>query len=490
MRKSGILLHPTSLPGEWGIGDLGKWAYRFADFLVESGQQLWQVLPLGPPGYGYSPYQSYSAMAGNPLLISPQMLIDQGWLTPEDMKKAPRFADSTIDFDSVIPFKQNLLKKAAAAFFKRDTDPLRQEFRRFCAQTKSWLDPFARFMALKEANSYSAWTHWDPNAEAADQDILNHKFIQFEFWREWKSLKKYCSKQGVEIIGDMPIFIAHDSVDVWANPELFDLDEKGNPRTIAGVPPDYFSDTGQCWGNPLYRWEVMEQTGYGWWIERMRSMQSLFDIVRLDHFRGFEKYWEIPAGSSTAVNGRWVKGPGDRLFEALFRALGELRFIAEDLGYITPEVHELRDRWGFPGMRVLQFAFVDRSPENPHKPYNYIHNCVAYTGTHDNDTTAGWFAAAADGPEARAEREYALRYMGASDQDFVWGFIRLLLSSAAGIALLPMQDVLCLGTEARMNLPATLENNWRWRMREDQLNSGLSSRLYELNELYGRLRRR
>jgi 4-alpha-glucanotransferase len=487
MRKSGILLHPTSLPGKFGIGDLGRWAYRFADFLIESGQQLWQVLPLGPPGYGYSPYQAYSSMAGNPLLISPQMLVDQGWLSSADLLTAPGFADSFVDFDSVILFKLNLLKKAAAAFLGRDSDPLQQQFLDFCGQNESWLNPFAEFAALKEANANSAWTDWNQNAVVEEQSLLSHKFIQFEFFRQWKLLKEYCNAHGIEIIGDISIFIAHDSADVWANPELFDLDQKGNPRTIAGVPPDYFSETGQCWGNPLYRWKIMEQTGYRWWIERIRSTLNLFDIVRLDHFRGFEKYWEIPAGSETAVGGHWVKGPGDRLFEALRDALGNLPFIAEDLGYITPEVHELRDRWGFPGMRVLQFAFGDASPDNPHKPYNFIRNCVAYTGTHDNDTTAGWFAAAAEGPQARAERESALSYMGGNDEDPVWNFIRLLLSSAADTAILPMQDVLSLGSESRMNLPATVAKNWRWRLREDQLMPEVGSRLREMNRLYGRL---
>jgi 4-alpha-glucanotransferase len=487
MRKSGILLHPTSLPGKFGIGDLGHWAYRFADFLIESGQQLWQVLPLGPPGYGYSPYQAYSSMAGNPLLISPQMLVDQGWLASADLLAAPSFADSFVDFDSVIPFKVNLLKKATAAFLGRDSDPLQQQFLEFCGQNESWLNPFAEFAALKEENANSAWTDWNQNAVVEEQSLLSHKFIQFEFFRQWKLLKEYCNAHGIEIIGDISIFIAHDSADVWANPELFDLDQKGNPRTIAGVPPDYFSETGQCWGNPLYRWEIMEQTGYRWWIERIRSTLNLFDIVRLDHFRGFEKYWEIPADSETAVGGHWVKGPGDRLFEALRDALGNLPFIAEDLGYITPEVHELRDRWGFPGMRVLQFAFGDASPDNPHKPYNFIRNCVAYTGTHDNDTSAGWFAAAAEGSEARAERESALSYMGGDDEDPVWNFIRLLLSSTADTAILPMQDVLGLGSESRMNLPATVANNWRWRLREDQLMPEVSSRLREMNRLYGRV---
>ncbi len=486
MRKSGILLHPTSLPGEWGIGDLGLWAYRFADFLEESGQQLWQILPLGPTGLGHSPYQAYSSAAGNPLLISIQSLSDQGLLSADDLQDAPRFPESAVNFDAVIPFKLRLIKKAAANFFKLDGNPLRQEFLDFCSRMKPWLDDFAEFAALKEANAGSAWTEWDDKTGAKPQEILNQQFIQFEFFRQWKSLKKYCNERGIEIIGDIPIFIAHDSSDVRANPELFDLDEKGCPETIAGVPPDYFSATGQRWGNPLYRWDAMERTGYRWWIDRMQSMLDMVDIVRLDHFRGFEKYWEIPAESKTAINGRWVKGPGDRLFQALDKSLGRLPFIAEDLGYITPEVHQLRDRWGFPGMRVLQFAFGDSFPDNPHKPYNFIRNCIAYTGTHDNDTTAGWFSS----KRAQDEAESALQYMGISSKEAVWGLIRLVLSSIADTAIVPMQDVLCLGSDARMNIPATTENNWRWRMREDQFKPELASRLREMNRIYGRERRK
>jgi 4-alpha-glucanotransferase len=351
---------------------------------------------------------------------------------------------------------------------------------------KHWLDDYAEFAALKEANAGSAWTEWNVQTEAKPQEILDQQFIQFEFFRQWQSLKKYCNERGIEIIGDIPIFVAHDSSDVRANPELFDLDENGYLKTIAGVPPDYFSETGQRWGNPLYRWDVMEQTGYRWWIDRMQSMSDMVDIVRIDHFRGFEKYWEIPAGSETAVNGRWVEGPGDRLFQALNKSLGKLPFIAEDLGYITPEVLQLRDRWGFPGMRVLQFAFGDSYPDNPHKPYNFIQNCVVYTGTHDNDTTAGWFSS----KRTKDEGESALQYMGILAKEAVWGFIRLVLSSVADTAIVPMQDILCLGSEARMNIPATTENNWRWRMREDQLEPELARRLREMNRIYGRQRKK
>jgi 4-alpha-glucanotransferase len=487
MRKSGILLHPTSLPGEWGIGDLGKWAYRFVDFLVESGQQLWQILPLGPPGCGHSPYQAFSSIAGNALLISLTALVQEGWLSPEDLQQVPSFPVSTVNFDSVIPSKLRLIKKASTAFFRQDSHPLRRDYDEFCNRMKSWLDSYAEFAALKVANRDNAWPHWTQKTVENEQDVLDQKFIQFEFFRQWKSLKRYCNERGIEIIGDIPIFVAHDSADVWANPELFDLDENGNPGTIAGVPPDYFSETGQCWGNPLYRWDAMERSGYRWWIDRIRFMLEMVDIIRLDHFRGFEKFWEIPGGSPTAATGRWVPGPGHRFFEVVLASLGKLPLIAEDLGYITPEVHELRDRWGFPGMRVLQFAFGDQSLDNPHKPHNFIRNCIAYTGTHDNDTTAGWFQRRND-ERARGEIELALRYMGKSANDAAWDFIRLVLSSVADIAIVPMQDVLGLGSEARMNIPSTVENNWRWRMREDQIRSDLAARMREMNLMYGRLR--
>jgi 4-alpha-glucanotransferase len=488
MRKSGILLHPTSLPGEWGIGDMGRWAYRFVDFLEESGQQLWQILPLGPVGLGYSPYQTYSGVAFNPLLISLETLVDQGWLSTGDLDESPDFPESSVDFDRVIPFKRNLLRKAAARFFRNHSDPARTEFDAFCKWQKSWLDPFAEFAALKELNSNLAWTDWRVKTPENARAVLEQKFIQFEAFREWRLLKKYCTDRGIQIMGDLPIFVAHDSADVRADPELFDLDEKGRPRTVAGVPPDYFSDTGQRWGNPLYRWDVMERTGYRWWIERIRIMLRQVDIIRLDHFRGFEKYWEIPSNSETAIDGHWVQGPGNRFFEILKEALGSLPFIAEDLGYITPEVHALRDRWKLPGMRVLHFAFGDESVDNPHKPFNFIRNCVAYTGTHDNNTTAGWFAGG-DRAFASDEIERAIDYLGVDEEEAVWGLIRVLLASVADTAILPMQDVLGLGADARMNTPATVEGNWRWRMQPDQLNSKVATRLYELNRIYGRLKK-
>jgi len=484
-RKSGILLHPTSLPGGLGIGDLGRWAYRFVDFLVESGQLLWQILPLGPTGYGNSPYQAWSSIAGNPLLIDLELLVNRGLLAADDLLKAlpTTSADvSRVDFDAVAHFKQPLLRKAALAFLKARPAGEFQEFENFCLENASWLNPFARFAALREANDEAPWTEWDTAKIAEEQAVEEHKFIQFEFYRQWLALKKYCNKQGIQIIGDIPIFMAHDSADVWANRHLFDLDEKGKPRHIAGVPPDYFSKTGQLWGNPLYLWDEMEKDGYAWWINRIHAAMRMTDIIRLDHFRGFEKFYQIPAGAETAVDGKWVKGPGDHLFEALNKSLGKLPFIAEDLGYITPDVHALRNRWDFPGMRVMQFGFGGEQRDNPHTPYNYARNCVVYTGTHDNDTSAGWFA----GAETLDASEEALAYMGSAGEEPVWDFIRLALASVADTVILPMQDVLGLGSVARMNTPSTTANNWKWRITEDALQPELAVKLYKMIRRFGR----
>ncbi len=491
MRRSGILLHPTSLPGRCGIGDLGSWAYRFVDFLADGGQRLWQVLPLGPPGFGNSPYQCFSSMAGNPFLISLERLAEQGLLDAADLEHIPAFPTSHVDFGAVIPFRSALLRKAAGTFFQSASDEQQHEFGRFCKAEASWLDGFAQFAALKEMNGGVAWTDWKRRQKPDPLEVRNQKYIQFEFFLQWRALKKYCNERGVCIIGDLPIFVAHDSADVWCNPELFDLDEGGRPRTIAGVPPDYFSATGQCWGNPLYRWDVMAETGYRWWIERVHAMMGLVDIIRIDHFRGFEKYYEIPGDATTAVHGRWVEGPGNRLFAAMKKELGKLPFIAEDLGFITPEVHALRDHWKLPGMRVLQFAFSNPSPTDPFKPYNYIRNCVVYTGTHDNETTVGWFRGIGESTlsaeHERAEREYALRYMNSDGHEIHWDFIRLALASVADTAVFPLQDVLGLGSEARMNRPASAEKNWQWRFEESQLRPELSARLHMMCELYGRL---
>jgi len=493
MRTSGILLHPTSLPGGHGIGDLGDWAFRFADFLSDSAQGLWQVLPLGPPAEANSPYKACSSMAGNPLLISLDSLARQGLLSRADLDGAPAFPDDLVDFDAVAALKWKLLKKAAHAFFAHGLPASRQEFEQFCAEKGFWLDRFAEFAALRDANGGTLWTKWRRKRAPNPQDVRLHKYVQFEFFCQWRALKRYCNERGIRILGDLPIFVALDSADVWGNPELFDLDEHGSPRTVAGVPPDYFSAAGQLWGNPLYRWDAMERGGYQWWIDRIRCMLEHVDLIRIDHFRGFEKYYEIPAGSKNAIHGRWVEGPGDRFFAAISSVFGKLPFIAEDLGLITPEVLALRDRWGFPGMRILQFAFGNESPLDPFKPYNYIRNCVVYTGTHDNDTTVGWFRAKSPGDATQTEaqmqaaRAFALRYLNSDGSEIHWDFIRAAVASAADIAIFPLQDVLGLGSETRINRPSSAENNWRWRFLPEQLKLELGSRLRELNRTYGRL---
>ncbi len=490
MRASGILLHPTSLPGGHGIGDLGEWAYQFADFLSASGQGLWQVLPLAPPAEADSPYKAYSSMAGNPLLISLDLLARSGVISHADLDAAPSFPEDRVDFAAVAAFKWQILKKAARAFFAEASSRNRQEFERFCAEQKFWLDRFAEFVALRDQNRDFLWMEWDRTQKPDPEHVNLHKYIQFEFFRQWQALKKYCHEKGIRIVGDLPIFVAHDSADVWGNPELFDLDERGYSRTVAGVPPDYFSATGQLWGNPLYRWDAMERSGYQWWIDRVRCMLEQFDLVRIDHFRGFEKYYEIPADAPTADHGRWVDGPGDRFFEALTRVFGKLPFIAEDLGMITPEVLALRDRWGFPGMRILQFAFLNDWNEDPFKPHNFIPNCVVYTGTHDNDTTSGWFQATAEDTQAEeqrcAERERALRYFHSDGSEIHWDFIRAAVASLADTAIFPLQDALGLGSEARMNVPSRAENNWRWRFLAQQLKPEISARLRELSRECGR----
>jgi 4-alpha-glucanotransferase len=492
-RRSGILMHPTSLPGPFGIGDLGPWAYRFAEFLAAGGQTLWQVLPLGPPGYGNSPYQCYSALAGNPLLISLELLERQGLLTRAELAAAPPFESQRVDFGAVQAYKWHCLNRAAERFFESAGGPGQADFENFCARNASWLNPFAEFAARKDVNGGELWTRWRRRSPEEAFRIRVHMFVQFEFFEQWLALKSFCHARRIRLIGDLPIFVAHDSADVWANPQFFDLDEKGDPRNVAGVPPDYFSATGQLWGNPLYRWDALAADGYSWWVERVRSMLELVDIIRIDHFRGFAKYYAIPAGAATAMHGRWLDGPGDELFRVLEERLGGLPFIAEDLGLITPDVEALRDRWRFPGMRILQFAFSNESPEDAFKPYNFIRNCVVYTGTHDNDTTVGWFTAGGAGystrtaDQVREEREFALRYLSSDGREIHWDFIRAAIASTAGTAIFPMQDVLGLGAEARMNRPASSEGNWEWRMLERDLDPALAARLHSLCRTYGRL---
>jgi len=491
-RSSGILLHPTSLPGAYGLGDLGPQANRFADWLHEAGQGIWQVLPLGPTGYGDSPYQCFSAFAGNPLLISPDLLLEQGHLTPGDLANKPVFPADYVDYGPVIEYKTTLLRKAFANFQGLDNEQDRRAFATFCASKGAWLEDYALFMALKDHHQGAVWTTWDKNIAGRQPEAMAHwksalaseieryKYLQFQFYQQWAALRRYVQQYKMRIVGDIPIFVAHDSADVWARPELYYLDSDGNPTVVAGVPPDYFSETGQLWGNPLYRWERMAQTGYSWWIERFRATFELVDMVRVDHFRGFEGYWEVPATEKTAVRGRWVKGPGPDLFRAVERALGKLPIIAEDLGVITPEVEALRDQFEFPGMRILQFAFASDA-QDPFLPHNYIPNCVVYTGTHDNDTTLGWFDTCT--PE---ERQAALAYFGTDGQDIGWDMIRWLFASVADTAIVPLQDMLSLGTEARMNYPSRLGGNWSWRFSFDALTPALTSRLRQITEIYGR----
>jgi 4-alpha-glucanotransferase len=492
-RSGGILLHPTSLPGRYGIGDLGPQAFHFIDWLVSTGCKLWQVLPLGPTGYGDSPYQCFSAFAGNPYLISLDALVEDKLLTEDDFAEMPEFNASRVDYGMLIPWKLDLLQKAFFRFSSASKS-LAPEFEKFRTDNASWLDDFALFMSLKEANGGGAWSGWDETLRKRQpavmdqarqeqaENILRHSFYQFLFFRQWNKLRAYAHEQDIKIIGDIPIFIAYDSADAWSHPDLFFLDEDSLPSVVAGVPPDYFSKTGQLWGNPLYRWAEHKKTGYAWWLERFRSVLQFVDVVRLDHFRGFAGYYEIPYGAPTAETGQWVTGPGKDFFKTIARELSDsekdiLPIIAEDLGVITPDVVELRDSFHLPGMRILQFGFS--GADNPFLPHNYVRNCVAYTGTHDNDTACGWFDSA---PEA--ERKFALRYLHSDGSDFAWDLIRGIWSSIAAYAITPMQDMLSLGTEARMNYPSRLGGNWEWRMSEDDMSSDLAKRLREFNELY------
>ena len=489
-RTSGVLMHPTSFPGRYGIGDLGPSAHQFIDWLADAGCKLWQVLPLGPTGYGDSPYQCFSAFAGNPYLISPDFLLRDDLLHSDDLAKIPEFPDDKVDYGRLIPWKLNLLERSFIRF-KTAPEPVRREYKQFCAENESWLDDFALFMALKEANGGGAWGGWPEPLRKRDAAALaeagkrhadavdRFKFYQFAFFRQWNELHEHARQRGIQVIGDIPIFVAYDSADVWSSPDLFYLDDVGQPTVVAGVPPDYFSPTGQLWGNPLYRWEVLKARGYDWWIARFRAMLSMVDVVRLDHFRGFAGYWEIPAGSPTAEHGRWAPGPGVDFLQAVRSALGELPIIAEDLGEITPDVVELRDRFELPGMKILQFAFS--GPDNEFLPHNYVPNCVAYTGTHDNNTSRGWYETA---PEH--EGDFARRYLRVDGSDFAWDLIRTVWSSVAVYAIASMQDLFSLGGEARMNYPSRLGGNWEWRMDADALTSELCAGLGEINYLYRR----
>ncbi len=496
-RSSGILMHPTSLPGRFGVGDIGPEAHRFVEFLAESGQRWWQTLPLGPTGAGNSPYQSHSSFAGNPLLISPEAMVERGWLEESDLPE-PVAATDNVEYMEAIRTKNALIARAFARFSPADPD-----FHRFVAREKDWLQDYALFMAIKEVRNGSAWFQWEPElvsrrpealeafAHASAEAVRFHEFVQFVFHEQWTALRATCAAHDVKLIGDIPIFVAHDSADVWARPDLFFLDAEGKPTFVAGVPPDYFSETGQLWGNPLYDWDAHAAEGYAWWIHRIGALLAQVDLIRIDHFRGFEAYWEVPGGAETAVNGRWVPGPGPALFHALKEHFPDLPFIAEDLGVITPPVEALRDEFNLPGMRVLQFGFSPDPGAEKHLPYRHVVNSIAYTGTHDNDTSYGWISnphveTTQSIEEIEEERLFALRFVGTDGKEFGWDLIRQAWASVAQVAIAPMQDVLGLDSKARMNVPGRGEGNWGWRMLPGRPSPAEAARLADLTALYGR----
>ncbi|HEY1434216.1 MAG TPA: 4-alpha-glucanotransferase [Thermoanaerobaculia bacterium] len=493
-RAAGILLHPTSLPGSFGIGDLGPGADRFLDWAAEGGQSLWQVLPLGPTGGGHSPYTSASAFAGNPLLISPESLVEEDLLGRDALWHAPGFPPGRVDFASVKAWKETLLRESWDCFGRRAPASLRDAFAAFAgaAAQLPWLEDWARFAALKVRHGGRAWTDWGPDlafrhadtlgaadAELADE-IAFHRYVQFLFFRQWERVRAAAAARGISLVGDIPIYAAHDSADVWAHQDLFELDGTGRPTAVAGVPPDYFSATGQLWGNPLYRWDRLEEEGYAWWIERIRSCLARCDLLRIDHFRAFSAYWSVPAVERTALAGRWIPGPGRRLFDAAAAALGPLPILAEDLGDIDADVRALLGVLGFPGMKVLQFGFYGADSE--YLPHRHVPNAVVYTGTHDNDTARGWYEALT--PE---ERERVWDYLGCDGRDVEWALIRAAYGSVATRAIVPLQDVLGLGSEARMNKPSEPANNWGWRAAADALKPELAGRLRRMVALTGRL---
>jgi 4-alpha-glucanotransferase len=476
------------------MGDMGIEAYRFIDFLVESDQQYWQVLPLGPTGYGNSPYSCYSAMAGNPLLINPELLRDDQLLADEDFANLPEFPLDYVDFERAIAVKVPLLKKACENFKAKGSSVQQKEFSGFCESKENWLEDYALFMALKDHFGGVSWNNWEPEIarrepeslekwrQQLNAEIYYYKYVQFEFFRQWTELKRYANLRDIKIIGDIPIYVAHDSADVWSHREIFCLDEaSGEPALMAGVPPDYFSSTGQLWGNPVYNWEKLQANNFEWWVERFEAIFAYVDVTRIDHFRGFDAYWAVKRGQETAMYGEWIKAPGTALLDLINQKFGDLPIIAEDLGVITPEVVALRDRYEFPGMKILQFAF-GAGPGDPFLPFNYDRNCVVYTGTHDNDTTVGWF-----NQLSNYERDEVLRYLGCIDpQGIHWSLIRMGWMSIANMAIVPYQDLLGLDTDARMNFPGKPEGNWGWRYRPEALNREVSDRLKTMTYISGR----
>ena len=496
MRASGIILHPTSLPSPSGIGNLGKEAYEFVDFLQRSGQKFWQILPLGPVGYAESPYQPLSAFAGNTMLISPEKLKENGLLKEGDLASIPPFPVEKVQFDLVKAWKEDLLKKAFQNFCLLEKT---SSYLSFLQKNRLWLENYVLFIALKEYFGGLPWNQWEKKVAFREETALQHyreilreqieyhNFVQFIFFSQWQQLRNYANERGIKIIGDLPIFVSYDSSDAWANPQLFELDKEGNPTKVAGVPPDYFSETGQLWGNPHYKWEEMEKDQYKWWRERFSNLLDLVDVIRVDHFRGFESYWEIPGGEETAINGQWIKAPGEQLFAMIKKYLGELPIIAEDLGIITPEVEELKNMFNFPGMKVLHFSLGSRW-DRRNFLCNMTENTVVYTGTHDNDTSLGWYRQMQK--EAPQIIKFLQKYLGlypeTSPQEIGWKLVEIVWQSRAKIAIVPLQDVLGLGTEARMNLPGTTEGNWQWRFAPGSLTRELEERLAWLTKKHQR----
>ena len=487
-RSSGVFLHPTSLPSDYGIGSLGEEAFDFIDFLNQADQKVWQMCPLGPTGYGDSPYQCFSAFAGNPYLISLEKLLKKSYLEEDDFSKSLEFPKSEVDYGQVIEFKIPLLHKAFNNFKESASEEEQKNFAEFCSENKDWLDDYTLFRAVKKKFNGRAWTEWDRDIkfrkketleqyrEESKDEIEFRKFLQYIFFKQWAEVKDYANQQGIKILGDIPIFVAMDSADAWANPEMFFFDENLKPTKVAGVPPDYFNENGQLWGNPLYRWDKLKENNYQWWIDRVENQLDLVDIIRLDHFRGFAQYWAVDSEAETAINGEWEDGPGKELFKAIKDELGELPIVAEDLGVVTEDVEELRDYFNFPGMKILQFAF-DNQEENDYLPPYETDNCIVYTGTHDNNTTLGWYKEDIQEEDKQDMHQFLDQYLETRHNDIVWDLIELGWQSSAAIAIAPLQDFLTLGSKARFNIPGTSSGNWRWRYKEEMIDQDLIDRI-------------
>ncbi|GAA0743612.1 4-alpha-glucanotransferase [Clostridium oceanicum] len=489
-RSSGILMHITSLSSPYGIGTFGKEAYKFVDFLIKSNQSYWQILPIGPTSIGDSPYQSFSTFAGNPYFIDFDILKEEGLLKEEDYKNVD-FGDNPlkVDYEKIFNHKMPILRKA----FNNSKDKYKEEIKKFKEKNKNWLEDYALYMAIKGEFNLKSWQEWDEDIKLRKKEALDYYknklkeeieyfiFIQYMFFKQWSKLKNYANRNGIKIIGDIPIYVAEDSVDAWANTNVFLLDKNKIPKVVSGCPPDDFAKTGQLWGNPIYDWDYLEKTNYKWWIERIKGNISLYDVTRIDHFRGFESFWEIPYGEKTAIKGKWVKGPGMKLFNQINKELGQVNIIAEDLGYLTKEVIDFKNETGYPGMKVLEFAFDSRE-ESDYLPHNYNKNCIVYTGTHDNDTVVGWKSSA-----PKEDVEFAKKYLNIKDEkDFNWGFIRGALSSVANLSIIQIQDYLGLDSKGRMNIPSTLGGNWQWRIDEKVLDDKLAKKIGSMTRLYGR----